>query len=666
MSFFVFKRWLSFDVFSSGDWWYYYAESMKDLLFPSVWNGSLKLGVIDLTLWRYLFFNIPFGLFGLTGYGQEVAEKITIFWPTLLIGNISVFFLIRSITKSSTSGFIGSIIYNYSSYYLGTTHILLYTASVWSVSALLFYIKAIENRRNYSCLAAISLSIACSYDLRIGYIAFFIIFIFLASLVILKKISIRMLAINLKILILFLLLNLYWILPLFFSNSFINNSILNRSIFGSSFLNIKYSLTTYYPFWTGEMTIPFKTQPIPTYYWILPATAFYGLYLNRKSTIYIFFGLLAILGILLSKQTDAPFIHLYEKLFTSLPGFNAFREATKFFHIIILSYSVLIASVTTYTNSKKKDRRFWVAHHILALFCAIVVLYTAYPIITGKIGSMYIPRKISNDDLIFRKYINRQNEYSRLLFLPVRSRYSPSTLRHPSLNDIDVNIFENSHNNPSNLASLMSIRHIVVPILDSNNDNDFFKDYGKRDKYLSSLNQTHWLKKIDIGTKELVVYENEKYRPHIYVTNEKESVYREILYKKIAYEFINPTEYSIFLSSVKTPFYINFSDEYHPDWKLRVGKFNWYNVFREKSYFIPDKYHLTNDAKLNSFFIDPNIICKSYNCKKNTDGTYDIAVSLYLRSQSYMYLGLIISGATFTFSIAYMTYYVILEVFKRK
>lgn len=52
-----------------------------------------------------------------------------------------------------------------------------------------------------------------------------------------------------------------------------------------------------------------------------------------------------------------------------------------------------------------------------------------------------------------------------------------------------------------------------------------------------------------------------------------------------------------------------------------------------------------SDASLNTFFIDPQN-CSVYSCKKNTDGSYDISLTLYFAPQAYTMLGLVISVAS--------------------
>jgi hypothetical protein len=196
----------------------------------------------------------------------------------------------------------------------------------------------------------------------------------------------------------------------------------------------------------------------------------------------------------------------------------------------------------------------------------------------------------------------------------------------------------------------------MVPLEDKANDDDFFV-YGKsRQYYINKLNKISYVHKINIGTKDIVVYENANYKPHIYATNNQELINKNQEYKTVNFKFVNPTEYEINLKNIAGPTYLNFSEAYHPSWKLRVGQFNWLDVLTKKNYFLPDKYHFENDASLNSYLINPETVCKVSNvksykvengCVRNKDGSYDISdITLYFAQQSYMYLGLIISGGT--------------------
>jgi len=57
-----------------------------------------------------------------------------------------------------------------------------------------------------------------------------------------------------------------------------------------------------------------------SYFWLIPIFAFAGLWVGRKNKDVVFFGVMALIGILLSKQVDDPFPGLYPWLFKNVPG----------------------------------------------------------------------------------------------------------------------------------------------------------------------------------------------------------------------------------------------------------------------------------------------------------------------------------------------------------
>jgi hypothetical protein len=158
----------------------------------------------------------------------------------------------------------------------------------------------------------------------------------------------------LSIIIVFLL-NAYWLLAFGKTGTLTVNSFFSRELFGNEFLNINYAFTLFHPFWTGKRTTEFIIQPIPFTFWLIPLVAFIGLFLQRKKKNILFFGMVALVGIFLTKQVGQPFPNLYPWLYTHFPGFNAFREASKFFFIVALGYSVLIAAFIDWMWSKWKQ-----------------------------------------------------------------------------------------------------------------------------------------------------------------------------------------------------------------------------------------------------------------------------------------------------------------------
>ena len=72
----------------------------------------------------------------------------------------------------------------------------------------------------------------------------------------------------------------------------------------------------------------FHDHATPWWLSILGVLAWIGFWVGRKNRTVVFFALLSVLGILVSKQVAEPWGNLYYYLYDHLPGFNAFREPT--------------------------------------------------------------------------------------------------------------------------------------------------------------------------------------------------------------------------------------------------------------------------------------------------------------------------------------------------
>ena len=378
-------------------------------------------------------------------------------------------------------------------------------------------------------------------------------------------------------------------------------------------------------------------------------------------------------------------------MYIHFPGFNAFREASKFYFLIALGYSVLIAAfIDVVWKNKSSILRNTSIKLVIVFIVIILFVANTKPVLTQEIGSLFVARQIPGDYKKLENVISQKNNYFRTLWIPIDSRWSIYANNHPKLGlitEINANWFSFIQgkilakddipaermtdfmklHEANQLLNMSSIEYIIVPLEDKANDDNFFPDYGKnRQFYIDQLSKISYLHKINVGTKNLVIYENKNSRPHIYVTNNQETISKEQGYKVIDYEFVNPTEYKFSVKNVSNSFYLNFSESYHLDWEMRIGGFNWKDALTEKNYFISDKYHFQNDAFLNSYFLNPKSICTQFICKQNKDGSYDISGTLYFRPQSYMYLGMIVSGATLIVVIGYLFFVFGRNIYERK
>ncbi len=682
LSFVIYWRWVSFAIFTSGDWPYYFHETFSSFPFSFTWLNLNDMGFPNIIAWRSIL-AAGQSIFATFGFGSNVSEKILIFWPTLISANIFSYLLFKKILRSNIGAVTGAIVFNYSTYYItASSAFLLYSASPWVLLALLLFMKALEAKKKYlGIFAGFALFIAGSYDFRVAYIGVFLLLLYclyyllyIEQLGLSRKFATKAFSSSL-LFFFFGLLNIYWILPMIKLGSLTDNSVLSRGLFGNEFLNVLYALTLYHPFWTGGKSTWFIVQPIVTYFWFIPIIAFTGLYLNRKNKNILFFGLVSLLGIFLTKQVSHPFSEVYPWLNAHLIGFSAFREASKFYFLILLGYSVLIGSFVTYLfNNYKKINSF--TKYFIFICIASLFLWNVKPILTGEISSIFVPRRIPHDYLVIKDFILKDLNYYRTLWIPTISTWDIYTENHPELNmGAMLNSYDywvNHDTKPvsygrnmvevlnlplsNNLLDISSVKYIILPLKDIKNDGDFFANFGEeRQYYINQLNKIPWLRKMDIGTKEIAVYINDNFRPYIYATQQEETIKKiDPISYKVEYKIVNPTEYKFQVKSVKKSFYLNLSENYDSQWNLRVGNFHWVDVITNNNYFLAPKYHTKNDAGLNSFYIDLTRTCANGGCKVNRDGSYDISGTLYFSPQSYMYLGVIISSAViivaFTFA----------------
>jgi hypothetical protein len=707
----IYHTWFfTLGIIKTGDWGYFYKETMVTLNIHwfSLWLGDIYGRVlIDVgqapvyALYGYLskFLNFDF----------VINQRLLYLYPIALFTPLFSYFFLRSLKFNSIASFIGALIYSFNTYFLvlQTGHMTLMGAFCFAPLVIAIYIKTL-NTLSFprALITGILLSVEFAYEPRATYIIvgillfYAIYFLFFIQRKLIKENIFRMGIIAFLPVLTLGFLNVYWILGLLHVQSNGVGDILGRPLFGDEFYNILYSFTLFHPFWTGQEIAVFRPQPIPFYFWIIPILAILGLYLNRRNKQVLFFGLVSILGIFFSKQIAHPFEGIYPWFYIHFPGFNAFREASKFYFLVDLGYSVLIAAfVNLLWENRSKTKLYMYSKYLMTFLIAGIFLLNTKPLVTGEYKTLFVTRKINNDYLIVKNFIKNQNEYFRSLWIPASSHFSYYSDSHPLSDlsifqivdkpdkkelkleeklkpgEIQIRLLNKSYAN--HLLNVLSVKYIFIPLREPVNDDDpFFFKSKERNYYEDQLNKILFLHKIDIGTKELVVYENYGYRQHIYITNNQESIYstgsgqvsKDQEYKTIDYKFINPTQYKFTVKNVVGSFYLNFSEAFHPDWRIRIGDFNWWDVLFSKNYFIDNKNHLRNDALLNSYILNPKSICpprglvavgakrRDNGCTKNMDGSYDIEGTLYFAPQSYLYLGLIVSGSTLVLVVGYLIF----------
>lgn len=566
LSIIIFWPWVfSVKEIAYTDWVFWFPEALKNnISLPMAWSSS-GFGLILETPTRYLA-ELIWGFIYFLPYG--FTERILFFWPLIIFSLLAPFELLKHVLRKSIEdrllnlySILGSIVYTLNAYNLDyyAKLTLLSLAISFCPYVILLAIKLFEKYGGQKALFRnlVIFALVCFFmsnlEFRIFYLTSIILFVLLFFEVIffdniiggVNKIFIFVIPV-----ILFLLFNAYWLIG-FVSSGFIShNALVGRSLWGAQYNNITNIFTLYSSFWSGGYpSSQFATYAIPFYEWLLPILAFSCFFFKKpeKKHLYVW-AFIAFLGILLSSFTNPPLGNLYKWIYTNVPGFGLFRESSKFYFITALGYSVLIPTSIYYISQINKKYILSRLKYPLIIFVIAIGLINSKSIYLKTVGHLFGDFSLPNDYDIFAKYIFSQPNYFRTLGVPIYSRWTPRDANHGLISGLEeiageviaphggnwvnmlgvkaityapraeqiMEIFKRPFS--QKLLSLSSIKYVYVPLQDVSNDDDFFSGYATRDKprirswFINQLDMIPWLKRVNIGTSDLAVYENTDYK----------------------------------------------------------------------------------------------------------------------------------------------------------
>jgi hypothetical protein len=546
-----------FSIFTSGDWQFVGQEQYRSFVnFSPIWVSS-GFGGTSATPGFYLIRFLE-GLLTLVGSSFVFNEKLFFFLPIAFVGTFGTYIFLRQYFKEWPA-FIGAMVFAFNTAllfnYAGALTIAV--ADAFTPLALYFFRQYMIRPKDTKLLCATSLvfAVMAVYELRItllavGLAAGLFVFNVLVKPDGMHYVKERLWPLTKLGLVIFGL-QAFWLLPYVVGSraGVTFSNLLGQGLF-VSFSTIENALTLYHPFWTGARPATFVVQSIPLFAWLIPIAAFGGFAFRRRriNPEIGYWAFVALCGIFLVKQGNIPLVGAYPWLFAHIPGFAAFRDASKFYLYIAIGYAVLIPFTLSNLQvwlREQSPKRLFSSRYASILFTVIsggflcVLLINTAPLLTGTFRTTYIPRHMPSDYVTLNKFIDAQPAYFRLLWVPVNSRWGVQSNLHPTisavsidqgtwledlstvglnpdatLRDKSVNIFSQA-SSPA-MLNAASIKYVIVPIRDTANEDDFFVDYGDdRQYYITALNHLSYLQRINIGTKSLVVYENKDYEPHI-------------------------------------------------------------------------------------------------------------------------------------------------------
>ncbi len=580
----VYLPWFVFKPLTAPDFPTYYPQRFEDFGFRrNTWtnigaSGTGESAVPEMSLNAYVqtganifvnVLNIPW-LF---------ASRYIVFWPFLLMGFVGSLYFAKTFVRNRNLSFLSSIIY------LTNTYILMLTGGgqaglFLSYSVVPFVIASYARQQRLIFIASYALMLL--FDVRFSVLTTLAIVIYTLSVVPNRDLRTR---------VRFLIgsaavvagLHAFWFLPGLFSRGLAIPKDFSDPGWLSflSFAEFSKTVSMLHPNWPDNMFG--KTYFTRPEFLILPIIAF-SVFLFRgkqkdgSTNMLRFFGAMAVVGAFLAKGTQPPFGGAYSWLFTHVPLFAGFRDPTKFYLFVALSYAVLIPTAVHYISEA-------IARHLnirvfrLAVPVGITVLFllfwtgTLLPQFRGSTTGTFGTYAQHIEYTRFANLISQDHQFSRTLAVPKRNRFIFESELHPVVSASDLlhttDIAEIGRllttASVSALLKQYSVRYVVIP---EDNQNEIFLtdrkfDPVKRASLIESLAPNDQLVDVD-GFDDLQVYSFSGYVGLVYGGTFQNPVAH-------AYRMVSPERYTVSVPE-RAPRNLTFGQKYDPGWRVWDGQ----------------------------------------------------------------------------------------------
>lgn len=610
---FIFRNWFVAPFITASDFPYYFKETIIQWpITPPVWDPTQHNGFggehVMYALDGYIYFLV--GLFVNTvGLSWEVVYKIFIFGLFILLSLYSSTSLLRKILEkpSTLQVCIASLLF------MANTYILMVVgggqigvALAYSIAPLVIarFITIIQNLADYLqvkrkikqiLIASFVFATQIMFDARLALltltvaVAYFLFFIFVNRLN--KKLIIKKAATFFSATFLALFFHLAWILPRILSGAtalegLIKNSTeeaLSNSFKFFSFAQFSQTLSLLHPNWPEN--IFGKVYFMRSEFLVLPMLAFSSLFFikknNHKKTnqIIIFFALLGLIGAFLAKGTNPPFEWLNILIFMHMPASEIFRDSTKFYLFIALSYSMLIAfsvhNIYNFLRTKfnVSNKKVHISNYISGTFLLFVFLFLLFlirPVFLNDLRGTFKQYGMQKEYMELKDFLVKKPTFFRTLWIPTQHRFNFYSFTHPAISAKELFTATNSaeiitqlheEKTKDRLVNL-SIQYIIVPY-DSFGE-IFVKDrkYNEKEyeEIIEGLKKISWLEKLErfgkIGVYSIV----QKASDHFRIDGGG----------SVSYVMKKTDRYDINISASK-PLRLIFVENYSPYWIAKIN-----------------------------------------------------------------------------------------------
>jgi hypothetical protein len=382
--------------------------------------------------------------------------------------------------------------------------------------------------------------------------------------------------------------------------------------------------------------------------------------LVTKSRIPLFFGAVSVVTLIFTTVTG-PFSNVVFFLYSVFPIFNMFREVYHLTFLIAFSYSIMLAFLLHSIHNSNKLKSYLKFLSIIAI--ATLVVFNDPFIYSGNFSGQLQQYQLNDQTLsIIDGYLESQGDY-RVLYLPMVQPFKYDNLTYygidpviayspkPTVGNYITSDFLNRiatyfyipSSDLTNILEILSVKYVflqtdlqsMVPLY--LNDGNFSISNGyynstliwTNDNLIKTLANQRYLE-LSNSTKNLLVFENKDFLPHIYPATipvavdgnidelftlllsstignldnkaiflseqlnqgqwqfiksnnntcfaDDEIINGSVMFQSIdlaklptiTFERVNPTKYEVKVENATQPFFVVFDENYSPQWKAYI------------------------------------------------------------------------------------------------
>lgn len=445
----------SFSPIAQGDWRFYYPETLIDLFQSSLlWENMYGLGGFNT-----MFFLFPLWVlhaaFGFLGGSFGFVERALYMYLIPLLFVISPYVLFYSVSKSRLVAFFGSLFYAFNTYVL-VLNVGGHLTVSWAVAffplgltAFMVFLRRPSYMRGV--FMALLLAMMAMYEVRIAYLGIVLLGVYALVVFFVRRWTLtrRVVLASVVGIVAYLFLAAYWVFPLMYSLFFGSglSGLLESNVLFHPYISFAHSLTLFHPFWSLQGMQIFEELPVPALAFFLPLSIIgcFALLWNRVAVRrglkaeFIFFSVVMVFGVLLAKQDNPPWSGLYVWLFDHFPGFSMFRESSKFYFFVMLSYAFFLGHILEMLwNDVIRRSTSRMLHRVgAAIFFALILSSFAYIIIprfsSGANMGLLVPHEPSAAYLELADTLRADDAFGRVLWNPRQSMFGYVSALHPGV-----------------------------------------------------------------------------------------------------------------------------------------------------------------------------------------------------------------------------------------